>query len=239
MSIQPDLVLGEGRLADTGARWRLRLGHAGDIDAVHDLQAHVIASLPPQNRYFIVPKSAAHLLEYLNRVDSTAVCVLEVDGRHAGQLVLRPALTPYEIDRHIKAFDLCGHTLADRYIMVQGALVDPEYRGLHLLRLMLDVAATKLTHLFENASPYLLARIVPPNIPSWISFIKAGFRIAAAARDPDDERQVFYLYKDNETVSAVETTTSVPDFMACKALLKTGWQGTGYDRRARQIIFTK
>ena len=237
MSNRSGIILGAGQLPATGESWRLRLGTVDDLEPSYDLQAHVLGSLSPQDRYYIVPKTRAHMAEYLEGIDEAALCVLEIDGQQAGQLIVRPRATAHERARHAQAFTACGNRQLGEYLLVQGALIDPAWRGRHLLRLMLQALAKNAFLLGGEA---LLARIVPPNMPSWISFLEAGFIIAAAARDPDDERQVFYLYKEPHPAPLTgDRTETAPEFKACQTLLSDGWHGTSYDRTAHHIIFSR
>lgn len=204
-----------------------------DMQMLLDLQARVLLALPPDQHYYIVRKKAAQLQQYLSVPEDT-VYRLTLADKHVGQMVLRQDVEGFEAERQQAALGRYydGGTLP-AYGLIQGALVDPACRGLHLLQRLLD-------HVKEQHDCLLLARIVPANLPSWISFMHAGFEIAAAARDPDDERQVFYMAHRLPAFMPTETQlVDWQDFDACRTLTQEGWRGTAYDRTADRIIFQR
>lgn len=216
----------------------IRQALPADLPRLLDLQTHVLAQLPASQRYYIVPKSEAQFRQYLDSPTEARIYYLEKDGQLAAQFIFRQTVRGAEEARHAEALThlKLGSALPP-YGLLQGALVDPAFRGQHLLRHMLEYAV----RIADKSLAFLLARVVPGNIASWVSFLQAGFHITAAAYDPDDERQVFYLYRSFMPTSYNNERQGLPwdDFEAIRRLTLKGWRGCDADRAEGKIIFAK
>ena len=209
-------VLEKGILQASGETYSIM--HMGPefLGPTAALQEAVLAELGQDEAHYLVPKSRAQLWHYLHG-HHAAIYGITVGTQHAAQLVIRHRADLHE-DRRLQAV----LPNMNRYLLLQGALSHPQMRGRGLLFRLLDFINR------NNPDATIVARIVPDNVVSWHTFMKAGYHIAAAAADPDDERRVFYLRHSTFLEPTQRRWVERHDFALCGDLCRDGWRGLSH-----------
>ncbi len=234
-------VLGEGTLKKTGKPFELVCLTKADIPEIMELQGKVIGDLTEAEKVFVNEKPKSFFEDHYER--GNVVLGIRSEGELIAQaIVLNPS------ERHPKTgmVDMEPVGTPDSVSVLQGVLVDPEFRG---NRLMQEMVAFWLDFADEIGREHVLAEIEVHNHFSWAVFVEEGLAITSIGTDPDDGAKV---YNAHETVKGAKAKKLAGDFngaakkdsVACHkdniadqdALMKAGYVCIGYDRKEEIML---
>lgn len=226
---------------------KLNDNHLQDVMA---LQKKIIDNLHPDERHFILQRSAEEFQQHLNGKSSGMLGVFDGD-RLVAQMV-------YGLPRNGEKRDMPEFRpdiANDRLVIYEAVLVDPEYRGSSLMKRMLECVEELAA---MNGRSHSLIQIAIDNPASWINALHHGMLITRVDRDPVDGAKVLYLEKP---VASADEQSFMPRFVPGKTyslplgdnihasipalfnkmqyLVQKGYHGIGLDKKTQSLVWRK
>lgn len=158
-----------------------------DLKNLIDLQDKIIADLKPDEQHFILHRTASEFLKALEN-KSTYVFGLYDGERLVSQSIL--SLPQDNEKRELSEF--AGEFKNSEIAIYKAVLVDPEYRGMGLMKTMLK---TRERTAQMNGRHTAITQIAADNPASWVNAIQYGMQITKVGLDPEDDAKVIYLQK--------------------------------------------
>ena len=171
---------------------KLNDNHLQDVMA---LQKKIIDNLHPDERHFILQRSAEEFQQHLNGKSSGMLGVFDGD-RLVAQMV-------YGLPRNGEKRDMPEFRpdiANDHLVIYEAVLVDPEYRGSSLMKRMLGFVEEQAA---VHGRKHSLIQIAIDNPASWINALHHGMFITRVDRDPVDGAKVLYLEKTIASVAGL------------------------------------
>ena len=238
-------LIDEGTLEQNSLPYRLGLLNPAHMDIICGLHDHVMQSLSPEEKTFILPRGQDYFERLFARGGGNAIMgIFTGDTLIAKCIIMHPAADA-------QAKDLGGAILSSDpgvTSIMQAATVHPEFRNMGLMRLMIK---HWLAHAQSHGKTHVHAEIEVRNAASWNSFLKAGLNIIKVGTSPVDGAQVYSAeerikYAMNKQLEAEDkfcdqTSHALPehDIAAQKNLMTQGYVVTALDDSTRNLILQK
>jgi ribosomal protein S18 acetylase RimI-like enzyme len=182
-------------LPKTGETARIEVLGAADLTAVMALQDATRSALPPEQKMFVLPQSAAYFQNLLVRQNGLMLGVRQ-KGELISQMVVMGAMTLSDVvdQQKLTRNDILFHHAlpSETIVMAKSMAVHPDWRGNELspnmLRAMLELPLTR-------SADHIFAQISVENTRSWELFLRYGFGIVAAGIDPGDQKPRFIVQR--------------------------------------------
>ena len=200
--------VGSGFLSKSGEKFDVVELNKSHIDQILKLQDQTYKTLKPDERTYIIPKDRAYLERHFDT--GNEILGVIVDNKLIAQSILQyPNQTITEKDM-VKIPDNVDHTKAS---IMQGVIVDPDFRGHHLMQIMID-------HWIEHAETKgrtdLLATIDTANIASWSSFMRGGMNLYFTGIDPNDGGKIYNAHEKVQNIALKKSDLSCLFNLAAK-----------------------
>jgi ribosomal protein S18 acetylase RimI-like enzyme len=244
MDMHKDKFIKTGTLKKTGGAYTLFLQTPGNINAILGLQDKVFDGLTAEEQAFLLRKNRQFFEGHFHG-DNLVLGVM-----HEGKLIAQSIVTnPSAASPKTGMTDMALDVPSDKVTVLQGVVVDPEYRGNSLMTIMVDawLAIAK-----EQGRTTAIAEVAVDNFYSWTVFMKEGLAIQSIGTDPADGTEVYNLsakvaplirkrLKGDFNKAAKKHTVDVPqaDIAAQKKLLLQGYKGVDFDHANMNIKFAK
>lgn len=203
------------------------------IPQLLELQQNVYDDLADDKKRFILPKSKGYLTSHFEN-GSTAIGI-SIDGKHIAQALIA---MPSEANPNTCLIDFDLQHPLEELSVIQGLLVHPDFRGLKLGQLMIEVWI-KIAE--EAQKKYCMAETETRNHYSWGLFLDADVPIISTGHDAEDGADLFHhCHKIDGHVPESEISQEIDsqDFSAIASLSQKGFIGTGYVKTTSGISLT-
>ncbi|MBI1327290.1 MAG: hypothetical protein GC136_06565 [Alphaproteobacteria bacterium] len=236
-------MITSGTLAKSGKAYRLVYAQIPDTPVLAALHEYVIASLPAEEKTFMLPKPESFFEYHLQQGAGNAVISAYIEERLVAKSII---LHPHEsyAYRPLEGTPLPPQGLSSVSVM-QGTSVHPEYRGNGLMQIMVKAWQK---HAADHNRDYLIAEIETRNVYSLKNFLDEGLSIVSAGYDPLDNAPVSIGYKKRSKF-AVATHLNIPtsdeiwcdvqDVERIQQLVAAGYKGISCDIKAGQVKYVK
>lgn len=160
-----------------------------DMDAILGLQDKIYEHLHSIGKpRFIVPRTMDYIQEHLD-APHTIMGFVE-DGAQVAQAIFH---APAKFDMNeLGVKTLPDHTSGERVSVLQGVLVDPDYRGRGL---MAQIIASWMTWSYGQDILHLSARAEASHEASKYIFSKQGFALVDTMIDPRDGASICVFHR--------------------------------------------
>lgn len=179
-------ILLEGHLPRTGEAYTLGLLDESSLGRIKDLHDLVIEALGPEEKTFLLPRTADYFARHFTRGSGSAVMgIWSGGGLIAKTLILHPGAhetTPEQLGGAILI------SPPESTSIMQAASVHPAWRGNGLMGLMIR---QWLVHAQQWNRPHVLAETEIHNQASWSLFLKEGLEIVRVGKSPVDGADVY------------------------------------------------
>lgn len=250
---QDDSVLEHGFLPKSGELYVVRFLDEGFLDAICALQERVYDALPEAEKNFLLPKTPDFFKQHLQ--DGHPIIGVICGDKVIAQSIIR---VPTQHDQKTGMVDMPELDSMDieSITVLQGVLCDPEYRG---NKLMQNMVHHWLSWAGQNNRNNAIAEIEVRNHYSWSVFLDHGLWLVSMGHDETDGANLYNVHQDippsgkikykaikklgNEfqNVAHNETFMTCPagDLHQQKALMDFGYACRGWDKKSKQMAFTK
>lgn len=216
--------------------------HLQAIKSLHDL---VHASLPPEEKSFILPRSLEYFQRHFTRgFGSTMIGIVHENILVAKSVILHPEenCAPDELGGAILS------TKPESTSILQAATVHPDYQGNGLMQAMVQ---HWMAYAQSQNKTHAMAEIEVRNHKSWSTFLKIGLNIVRVGKSPVDGADVYSAQERIKYGMTKElnpgTYLSDHDVIECdaldidqqKSLLDNGYKVIGHDRAQGHLILKK
>ncbi|MFY9288345.1 MAG: GNAT family N-acetyltransferase [Alphaproteobacteria bacterium] len=185
----------EYKLPKTGGTATIDILTLTDLSDVLALQEQTRASLPAEQKMFVLPQPESYFANLLEQKNGVMIGI-RTEGKLISQMVLMGPLT---IETMIDQQKLTRNEIdfhhanpSDSTVIAKSMAVHPDWRGNELSQHMLDTA---LNLPLARMADHMFAQVSVENVRSWELFLRSGFGIVAAALDPTDHKPRFILQK--------------------------------------------
>ena len=164
------------------------------LEQVQQLQKKIIDGLHPDEKHFILERSAGDFLKALTSRDTHMLGVFD------GEKLVAQAIFAMPQNGQKRDMPEFAAEIANEDMVIYKAIsVDPEYRKSNLMLKMLNFIEAKAEQMGKNTS---IIQIAIDNPASWINALKHGMSVRKVDLDPDDGAKVLYLQKDMKEKTA-------------------------------------
>lgn len=238
-------TLGFGQLEKSGDVYEVHLLGKHDIPDILNLQQKIFNDLPEEQKSFILPKTEEFFEKHFSRGHNQMLGIY-VDGKLIAQSII---LNPTEEHPETGMVDMKDVDSPDKVSIIEGVLVDADYRGNHLMEKMVQYW---IDYTDSIGREHVIAEIAVDNPYSWGVFLDKGLTLHSMGVDPDDGTE---LYNAHETVENIKDknisghfnyyaekklkTCDAQDLDQQKQLMQDGYIGTSYNRQTKKIIMAK
>jgi hypothetical protein len=237
-------VLATGAFAKTGAAYQivqLTPEHIGQMQA---LQNNIQAVLPEDSKGFLLPRAREDFEASFANGDSM------IGILHQGQLIAQGAMVLPTAQNPTTGIDVKLDVPPEQIMILQGMMVEPDFRGHHLMEIMKNAQLTLAKQLGRS---HVLAAIDVRNRTSYIIALASGFEIYTISNKVlkhDIKTTVYGLYAPierlirrdfNQAAAAknAERLVELDNIPLQEQLLKEGYKGIGYSSSTKTIGFQK
>jgi len=242
IDIDSTAVLKTGSLPKTGGEFSLVALSTQHIDQILALQDSAFDALSEKEQAFLIKKGRDFFENHF--AEGNIVLGIVHDNKLIAQSII---LHPTEEHPKTGMVDMKLETSVDKVSVIQGVIVDTDYRGNRLMTLMIDAW---LDIAQKQGRTHAIAEVVVDNFYSWSVFMKEGLRIDSMGTDPADGMQVYNIeakvapliqkrLKPSFNKAAAKHSVSCPrdDLNQQKKLLSEGYKGVKYDAANDNIVF--
>ena len=197
------------------------------------LQQTVYDALDDDKKRFILPKSKGYLTSHFAN-GSTAIGI-GINGKHVAQALIA---MPSEKNPNTCLIDFDLQHPLEELSVIQGLLVHPDFRGLKLGQLMIEVWI-KIAE--EAQKKYCMAETETRNHYSWGLFLDAGVPIISTGHDAEDGADLFHhCHEIGAHVSDPEISHELDsqDFQTIRHFSQQGFIGTHHKNTPNGITLT-
>ena len=215
------------------------------LAAVMTLQDKIIAHLHPDEKHFILKRSAADFIKALDSEDTHMLGVFD------GDKLIAQSMFDFPKDGNGRDYQEFADDVPNSNLVIYKAtLVDVDYRGQGLMQELLSYREAKAKAAGKTTA---VSQIAADNPASWINALKNGMSIRKVDNDPEDHAEVLYMRKDfnKPQVSAAVGETfvmyigqnihkEIPAlFNKMRYLTAKGYQGIAIQRQNNSIVWAK
>lgn len=237
-------ILKQDILPKSGGEQTLVILTKDHLDQILALQDKVFNSLSEAEKTFILKKEPSFFEKHMDQGNILLGVV------HDGELIAQSILlNPTKEHPKTGMVDMKLPSRADKITVIQGVIVDPDFRGNKLMTTMVD---TWLDISKKARRKDAISEVTVENHYSWSVFLKEGMHIHSIGTDPADGTLVYNMHGHvegwiKERLSAKFNTAAAKKTVACpmadiegqKKLLKKGYIGTQFDATKHNILFEK
>lgn len=237
-------ILKQDILPKTGGDQTLVLLTGNQMDQILALQDKVFNSLSEAEKPYLLKKEKEFFQKHLDHGNLILGVV------HDGQLIAQSILlNPTKEHPKTGMVDMKLPSGVDKITIIQGVIVDPDYRGNKLMTTMVD---TWLDISKKNKRKDAISEVTVENHYSWSVFLKEGMHIHSIGTDPSDGTVVYNMHahvsgwikerlhaKFNDAAAKITVSCKMTDIENQKKLLKKGYIGTQFDAANQNIVFEK
>lgn len=159
-----------------------------NLEQVQQLQKKIIDGLNPDEKHFILERSAADFMKALTSNQTHMLGVF--DGE---KLVAQAIFAMPENGQKRDMPEFASEITNEEMVIYKAISVDPAYRKSNLMLKMLNFIEAKAQAMGKSTS---IIQIAIDNPASWINALKHGMSIRKVDLDPEDSAKVLYLQKD-------------------------------------------
>lgn len=216
-----------------------------DIPDILALQQKVFDALPEEQKSFILPKSPEFFEQHFEKGDNAMLGIF-VNGDLIAQSII---LNPSQQYPSTGMVDMETVDSPETLSIIEGVLVDADYRGNNLMQKMVD---HWLDYVEGIGRTHVIAEIAVDNPYSWGVFLEKGMTLHSMGTDPDDGT---VLYNAHETIDNIrekelsgtfnyyakkkQTLCDEHDLKTQKELMDKGYKGVAYNRKHQKITMAK
>lgn len=183
-----------------------------DLDNVLALQEKIIANLPDEQKYFTIRRSREDFAKALSAPN------LHMFGIYVGKKLVAQSLLNFPEDNNPRDIPEFANQYKNSEIAIyQAVLVDPDYRGLGLMKRMLQAREDMAVLCGKKVA---ICKIAANNHFSWTNALKHGMQIMAAGTDASGHKKLYLQKKLNS--SAVQNDLQHP-----RVLISLGHRNLG------------
>lgn len=220
----------------------LNIEHLADV---MQLQDKIIANLQPDEKHFILKRSAADFMKALDSENTHMIGVFD-GNKLVAQSIFEFPQNGSERDYEEFVSDIANNDL----VVYKATIVDVDYRGMGLMQELLSYREQKARAAGKTTA---ISQIAMDNPASWINAIKNGMSIRKVDYDPEDHAKVLYMQKDffaGEPIPSAENSFAmyigqnihkeIPAlFNKMRYLAGKGYHGIKLDRQTNSIIWSR
>lgn len=238
--------LATGRLSKTGQDYKIVELTKQQIPEILALQSKVIDDLKPEEKSFVLSKDKDFFEKHFD--DGNDMLGIIVDGKLIAQSIL---LYPSDENPKTGMVDMDAVANPNETSVMQGVLVDADYRGNHLMDMMIG---HWMDHATSKGRTHLLSEIETHNIASWASFMKGGMNLHSIGTDPDDGAILYNAHIKQEDMPAKKESIAglfniaakkknslkscqMDDINAQKKLFKKGYVCVAFAKQCKKLTF--
>jgi predicted GNAT family N-acyltransferase len=236
VDLRDTAVLATSRLKRTGEEYSLVFLSATHIDHILALQAVALAELTAAEQHYMVKKDRAFFEEHLAAGHHVFGIV------HEGRLIAQSVVVnPTAAHPKTGMTDMQLKVPVDTITILQGVIVDPEYRGNSLMGVMVNAW---LAEAQKQGRDHAISETALDNPFSWFIFLQKGMHIESIGFDKSDGVEVYNLHGHIPSLSKMfneeaKKTVVCPqtDIVRQKKLIAKGYKGAKYDPVTGHIEF--
>ena len=240
-----NLTLLDAGLLQNAVPYEIVLLGPEHLDHIHALHAATVASLGPDEKVYMLPKSRDYLEYHMHKGDGNGAIGIVSGGQLVAQiLVYHP--TTADIDGML-AQPPAG-VAAEEITVLGGACVAPGYRGNGFMN---QLVWHWLDHSALCGRTHAVADVDVHNTASWAAFIRGGLSLESVMTDPRDGGTIYTAHERVDKARALRLTPEfnrhsgaaafeIPgaDTVQQKQLMDSGYSAVAWDRH-RQILLMK
>ncbi len=236
-------ILKTGRLEKTGEEYSLAQLSARNIDQVLALQDVAFAHLTGEENVYLAAKDRGFFEKHFDAGNEVLGIV------HNNRLIAQAIIVNPTPARPHTGIDMQIDAPLETIAVLQGAIVDPAYRGNSLQGVLVD---ERLALSAKNGRTEIFSEVALSNSFSWSVLLQKGLHIACTGISPYTGAEVYVLrgritspdarFDENtgkETCAREITVCPQADVARQKQLLAAGYKGTRFDRINRTITFQR
>lgn len=233
------IPLKTSQLEKTGEDYELVLLSAKNIDQILALEDVAFAALTKEEEAFLLKKDRAFFESHF--ANGNAMLGIVHNGTLIAQSVILNPTAAHPKTGMVDMPELSGMSL-ESVTVQQGVIVDPAYRGNHLMGVMVEewLSESKKSNRTE-----VISEVATENPFSWDVYLQNGMHIESIGTDPDDGTVVYNMHGHIPSLSAdfnaAAAKKAVPaaDITQQKELVEQGYKGVAYDRKSGTLQFQK
>lgn len=236
IDLRDTTVLATSQLRRTGEEYSLVFLSAKHIDHILALQEVALAELTAVEQHFMIRKDRTFFEKHF--VAGNPVFGIVHEGRLISQSVV---VNPTAAHPKTGMTDMQLKAPVDTVTILQGVIVDPDYRGNSLMGVMADAW---LSHAQKQGRLHAISETALDNPFSWFIFLQKGLHIESIGFDKSDNTEVYNLHGHIPSLSGVfnekaKKTVICPstDIARQKKLIAKGYKGAKYDPDKGHIEF--
>jgi len=189
-----------GTLKKTGAPYYVVSLTKSQMSQILALQNKVIKDLKQDEEAFILAKDEAFFTNHLER--GNKILGIIADGKLIAQSIL---LNPSQKYPQNGMIDMDAIEQPDKTSVMQGVIVDPDYRG---NKLMDQMVHHWMKFSKQQGKEHLLAEIEVHNFFSWASFLSQGMNLHSIGVDPADGAVLYNAHEATQNITTKEQSLS-------------------------------
>jgi hypothetical protein len=244
INLDDKLILKSSKLAKNGGTFDLVHLTINDIAHILRLQDKVFSALSADEKSFMLKKDRCFFEKHF-KSGNTVLGVI-----HNGQLIAQSIIVnPTADNPKTGMVDMVLPCAPENLTVIQGVVVDPDFRGnalmMHMVDVWLDISNTA-------GRSHAISEVTVNNPHSWVTFMKEGLRIHSIGIDKSDNTEVYNMCAKvkplikkrlnssfNSAAKKKGTPCAATDIKKQKKLLQNGFQGVTYDPVKHNIYFRK
>ena len=166
----------------------------GDLENVLALQSKIIASLPEEQKYFTINRSKEDFAQVLSAPN------MYMFGIYVGKNLVAQSILNLPQDNVQRDIPEFGRGYKNSEIAIyQAVLVDPAYRGLGLMKRMLQAREDMAILCGRKVA---ICKIAAANHFSWENTLKHGMQIVKVGVDKSGHKKL-YLQKSSNNIAPI------------------------------------
>ena len=234
IDLQRTTVLKTGRLKKTGEEYAIVSLSDQHIDQILALRNTVYSHFDETEKVYLASKDRS-FFEWHFAAGNEALGIVHNNGRLIAQaLIVYPTVDSPETGLGIQIEEPL-----DTVSVLQGAIVDPAFRGNSLQGVMID---ERLAMANRRGRREVYTQVAIGNLPSWSSLLKKGMHMENIGVSPYTGADVYVM---RGCVVSARTDFNDGAIKLCpqdyigeqKELFATGYKGTGFDPAGKTITF--
>ena len=228
-------VLKTGRLKKTGEEYAVVSLSSQNIDQILALREAVYSRLDEGEKVYLAAKDRA-FFEWHFAMGNEALGIV-----HANRLVAQALIVYPTADCPETGIGMQIEEPLDTVSVLQGAIVDPAYRGNSLQGVMID---ERLAMAERKGRREVYTQVALGNLPSWSVLLKKGMYIKNIGTSQYTGADVYVMHCYASSVRSDFNNDAVKlcpqDYIGeQKELFATGYKGTGFDPAEKTITFQR
>lgn len=241
IDLEDTTVLKINQLEKTGADYALVLLTPAQIPQILALEDIAFAALTSEERAFLLKKDRAFFEDHFANGNTMLGIV------HDGHLIAQSAIVnPTAVHPKTGMVDMpaLAGVAPDTVTVQQNVIVDPAYRGNHLMGVMVEEWISESR---KAGRTELVSEVAAANPFSWNVYLQNGLHIESVGVDASDGTVVYNMHGHLPTLGKAFNAASRKTSVTCvqtdtaqqKKLIAQGYKGVKYSHKTGTLQFQK